>query len=306
MEFIDGKCPKCNGELKLPSDFETILCMYCGEELTPYKLGWNKNEYNYEDKYNYVVTHIADILLKHKNLMDTFKKDLYADSVREYADITRPFLEDLDKVYHYSNGKQDEILIQCADSFLKGVKQDIEQDKSLGSKKKRKTQLEKYKIILALYTIPMLSLQQMDSSEAFIDVLMNRWKKEYPDMAFARGTFEDINSGFKKSRFCFITTAVCETLNKNDDCYELTMFRDFRDNYLLRQPDGEALIKEYYDIAPAIVSRINYRTDRDLVYKEIWKNDLSDCLKHIEMGQPDLCMEHYMKMVRRLQKDFIR
>lgn len=35
---------------------------------------------------------------------------------------------------------------------------------------------------------------------------------------------------------CFITTAVCDSFNKLDDCYELTMFRDFRDNWLKKQP----------------------------------------------------------------------
>jgi hypothetical protein len=56
---------------------------------------------------------------------------------------------------------------------------------------------------------------------------------------------------------CFITTAVCEMFDKPDDCYELTMFRNFRDEYLKKQSDGEMLIVECYQIAPIIVSRID-------------------------------------------------
>ena len=33
MEFITGKCPKCNGELPIPENRESIICMYCGEEI---------------------------------------------------------------------------------------------------------------------------------------------------------------------------------------------------------------------------------------------------------------------------------
>jgi len=63
---------------------------------------------------------------------------------------------------------------------------------------------------------------------------------------------------------CFITTATCETLGKPDNCYELNLFRDFRDNWLERQPDGKALIQEYYDVAPKIVNSINKRKDANI------------------------------------------
>ena len=70
-----------------------------------------------------------------------------------------------------------------------------------------------------------------------------------------------------QSNGCFITTAVCQTFNKSDDCYELTMFRSFRDNWLREQPDGEGLISEYYDIAPKIVSKINNFAEANQIYR---------------------------------------
>lgn len=33
-------------------------------------------------------------------------------------------------------------------------------------------------------------------------------------------------------KFCYITTAVCETFGKPDDCYELRLLRTYRDGYL--------------------------------------------------------------------------
>ncbi|GHU54664.1 hypothetical protein FACS1894132_09650 [Clostridia bacterium] len=56
---------------------------------------------------------------------------------------------------------------------------------------------------------------------------------------------------------CYITTAVCTSLEKPDDCYELTLLRNFRDTFLKNQPDGETLIKPYYEDAPRIVDKIN-------------------------------------------------
>ena len=38
----------------------------------------------------------------------------------------------------------------------------------------------------------------------------------------------------KRGIFCYITTAVCRSMDKADNCYELTTLREYRDGYLLR------------------------------------------------------------------------
>ena len=103
---------------------------------------------------------------------------------------------------------------------------------------------------------------------------------------------------------CFITTAVCDSFNKADDCYELTAFRKFRDEWLINQADGRSLIDEYYRIAPAIVEKINKLTDAAQIYKNIWTNYLKPCLKLIESGENSACKAKYVEMVRYLQKRF--
>ena len=52
----------------------------------------------------------------------------------------------------------------------------------------------------------------------------------------------DPSDYMKPKKGCFITSAVCESFGKPDDCYELTMFRSFRDNYLAKEQDGEIRI----------------------------------------------------------------
>lgn len=110
----------------------------------------------------------------------------------------------------------------------------------------------------------------------------------------------------KKSSDCFITTVVYKCFGKPDDCYELTMFRSFRDNWLARQPDGRDLIAEYYAIAPAIVRRIDLMTSSAAIYQQIWQQYLAPCLKYLEQGENEACKKHYVDMVKALKAKFTR
>lgn len=99
---------------------------------------------------------------------------------------------------------------------------------------------------------------------------------------------------------CYITTAVCEEYGKPDDCYELTMFRQFRDNWLVSQPDGKALIQRYYDTAPTIVVQIDRQSNRGEIYRHLHDVYLSNCLKYIEAGKNEQCRDLYVSMMEYL------
>ncbi len=96
---------------------------------------------------------------------------------------------------------------------------------------------------------------------------------------------------------CYITTAVCRDSGKPDDCYELTQFRAFRDNWLINQPDGKKLIKQYYDTAPEIVRKIDRQPDSHEIYKGLNEEYLTPCLRHIENGELEECKRLYSDMV---------
>lgn len=102
---------------------------------------------------------------------------------------------------------------------------------------------------------------------------------------------------------CYITTAVCEEYGKPDDCYELTMFRSFRDQWLLRQPDGPALVRWYYDTAPALVEKINRQENRKEIYRGLNEEYLSKCLTYIETGDYDSCKALYTAMMDHLFRE---
>lgn len=104
---------------------------------------------------------------------------------------------------------------------------------------------------------------------------------------------------------CFITTAVCQELDKPDDCAELTAFRAFRDGYLAAQPDGEALIREYYNIAPGIVTCINTCSDRHASYERIREQYLTPCYEDLLAGRNADCKTRYVQMVRDLEREYL-
>ena len=109
-----------------------------------------------------------------------------------------------------------------------------------------------------------------------------------------------------ESDLCFITTAVCDSFGKADDCYELTAFRNFRDKWLALQADGKNLIAEYYEVAPKIVEKINSLTNSAEIYKNIWSDYLSACLKSIEVGDNLNCKKIYVEMVNALKDKFLK
>lgn len=111
------------------------------------------------------------------------------------------------------------------------------------------------------------------------------------------------DNGIKEG--CFVTTAVCDSFGKPDDCYELTAFRKFRDGWLTAQSDGKSLIEEYYAVAPQIVANINRLPDPSQVYKTIWQKYLEPCLDFLRNDDNLSCKNKYSEMMRELKKQFL-
>ncbi|WP_300569546.1 CFI-box-CTERM domain-containing protein [uncultured Acetatifactor sp.] len=102
---------------------------------------------------------------------------------------------------------------------------------------------------------------------------------------------------YKNASRCFITTAVCLTLGKPDNCEELTLMRSFRDEWLREQPDGAKRIEEYYSIAPTIVARIDGLPERQSIYADIYKQYIKPCVENAERKSYDNCNQIYTKML---------
>ena len=105
---------------------------------------------------------------------------------------------------------------------------------------------------------------------------------------------------------CFITTAVCsDTPNKPDNCHELEAMRSFRDNWLRKQPNGEAEIDEYYTIAPQIVMAINAQKNAKEIYKDIHGKYILACVDFTDSGDDVSCYKLYRTMIDHLSQQYV-
>ena len=104
---------------------------------------------------------------------------------------------------------------------------------------------------------------------------------------------------------CFITTAVCSTLDKGDDCAELTSFRQFRDGWLTNDDGGQALIEEYYQIAPQIVAAIDTQATSNDIYAGIWEAYLQPAFTALQASDNQSAKDIYVNMVRDLQETYL-
>lgn len=108
-----------------------------------------------------------------------------------------------------------------------------------------------------------------------------------------------------KKRNCFLTTACVDARGLPDDCYELTMLRQFRDGYMNCLPDGQAMIDEYYTIAPKIVAAIQVDPDQKVVWADIY-NVIAQCIIKIDANNPQHALMLYKSMVQQLANQYVK
>lgn len=105
---------------------------------------------------------------------------------------------------------------------------------------------------------------------------------------------------------CFITTAVCKTLNKADDCAELTKFRHFRDTFMQTTPEMKAEVEEYYVIAPQICDAIDRTGDMLATekYTTIWERYLKKAFEALDSDDKQTAHDIYKEMVLSLKDEY--
>ncbi len=101
----------------------------------------------------------------------------------------------------------------------------------------------------------------------------------------------------KSNSGCFITTAVCEAHGLPDDCTELTTLRGFRDSYMESTPSGRALVERYYATAPALVTRINARADKNDLYAHLRNTFIVPAVSAVHRGENEEAQRVYHDMM---------
>lgn len=119
-----------------------------------------------------------------------------------------------------------------------------------------------------------------------------------PDLQLALNNKKLALEKVKKSGSgCFLTTAVCELLGKEDNCYELKTLREFRDSVLLKNIEGKKLVEEYYSMAPEIAIRLKMNQEREALAKMLLDEYINNIIELINKKEKEAAIEAYKAMV---------
>ena len=90
-------------------------------------------------------------------------------------------------------------------------------------------------------------------------------------------------------------------LNFDDNCYELSVLRWFRDNFVSNED-----IEHYYNTAPYIVEGIEKEDNKDIVYDYIYDNVVDYCVNAIENGNYIEAYKRYKDSIINLEQLYAR
>ncbi|MBQ9592851.1 MAG: hypothetical protein IJR36_03115 [Lachnospiraceae bacterium] len=302
-----GRCPYCGGELEFPDGLEKGRCMYCGKAITADELlSGDISQILAESSRNFdeVLEKIEGVFLRHTDLMKQFNEKEYEDSFEAFMEQERGIIEQVDMSCRMVPADvRASRLREIAARLIEAIMRTID-EKAGRSRSKRNVVENDFKMQQVVYIVPMIRELHLPVSEEFCDCLIEEWKARNNGDFYYKGDYHQLIDGFRRRKICYITTAVCETFGKPDNCYELMSFREFRDEYLLKQPEGEALVQEYYELAPRIVAAIDMRPDREQIYEGIWEEYLAPCLSMIEQEAYEDCADRYVTMVRTMEQKY--
>ncbi len=313
METILIKCPHCKEEMQAPAGRESILCMFCGERIDLTAAGIKEAENNgpaadnadagkcYENL-NFILEHAGAACKEYSAKVKAFRKDSYHELFERYKEENYAFYTAVKLVLDYASEESlDGIYHQIAGAFIREQEAALEQVKK--KNEKFTVQMDK-NMFMAVYVLPSIKEIRGSRANELAEAICKEWGSSFKDSNIIASDYDSIVQGFKR-KLCYVTTAVCQNLNKGENCEELRLIKEFRDGYLASTQEGAALIEEYYDIAPTLVKRIAKDADAQTKYIWLWNTYLAPCVAFIKAGRQEECKETYCGMMEELRKEYM-
>ena len=100
---------------------------------------------------------------------------------------------------------------------------------------------------------------------------------------------------------CFITTVVVNILGYDDNCYILQTLRNFRNNFLQKNPEYLNLLLTYDSAGPRISDNLLQSEEKVRISEVVSEYYLIPICVSIENGDFYTAIDSYIKMVRFLQ-----
>lgn len=140
-------------------------------------------------------------------------------------------------------------------------------------------------------------------SGSWIDGGWNNYSGSWSDKGWNNysGSWSDGGGG---GGGCFISSACVEYMQLADDCYELQVLRQFRDNMVATDESVRELVLNYYRKAPSIVKNIRRFENPNEIWSELYDNLVLKCVSYIEDEDFEAAKDNYLKIFRELEKRF--
>lgn len=305
-EFVYGNCPNCGKPLQIPADLEEFACLYCAERCRTevmLALG-NVPEGHYGVEREYLKENLPKTVINYPDYHAKITKKEFYNAFDIYEVENSEILEHLDICARMDPEGKKACMQKVCQDLLDALEAHLKADSRWEKKNKREQLLFETRVILAIFLTPLVRKLKLETAELFRQELNRQWLERWPTHKWIPGDYEVLAGGFKRRKLCFITTATCAFEGKPDDCAELTAFRAFRDGWLM-QNGGSRDISLYYEIAPTIVTCIDYCDDAPVRYEQIRQKWLEPCYTALQEGRNDDCRTIYTDMVKTLQKRYL-
>lgn len=144
-----------------------------------------------------------------------FKRNTYEQAFEKYYKANTYIFDEINSELE---GQDEEFvskyLDEFSDLFVAIFKAEYD---AIDKKGKKSTYVTSHNSPLVIYVFPAILYYSAKWCKPCVEALTKKWNEAFTEVQIGYGTYEDIKSGFK-SKLCYITTAVCEGMNKPDDC----------------------------------------------------------------------------------------
>ena len=297
-------CPKCGKELEIPEDLEEFSCLYCGERIHMEDIP-EKVPTSYEEERQFLRENLIKTVVDYTGYYKKLSKNDFFPSFDTYESENKAVIRHLDPCTELHPDGAEACIQEICTELLDQIEQYLKNEGKWKSKSKQDNALFEIRVVLAIFMTPLVRKCRLKSGELFRQELNRQWLEKWPKHPWVPGDYDDLAGGYQRRKLCFITTATCRFDGKPDDCEELTAFRAFRDGWLTEH-GGEQDIDTYYEIAPAIVTMIDYCDSPAQRYGEIRERWLQPCMEALREHREEDCRSLYTDMVQTLQSRYLQ
>ena len=235
-----------------------------------------------------------------QRLIQKFNKQSYETGFQKQYEKYAGLLEEVDRMIEQADD-QDAVILKIASIIPDYAEEKLS---AVSTKRKAESIVMDYNYSMVTYVLPLINYNRRENCKKVSDEMLKLWNRKISKTPIQNTTYEAIDGGFSQ-RLCYITTAVCESLGKPDDCHELQVLRNYRDGYLMSSEEGKRIVEKYYDIAPTIVKHIDQSAQAKEVYQNIYEEYLMPCIELAEEEKMEECKEIYSNMVCELQQKYL-